>query len=89
MFVCVYMHVDSFTQMSKVTAVNKYTLGFTCISNCPTISNVKVCTILYKTLVLLVQIYSYVRTYVTNLILYSRKSCVCCFTTYSVLNTHT
>ena len=88
LYVCTCMWT-AFTQMSLVTAVNEYTLGFTHTSNCPTISNVKVCLILYNTLVLLVQIYSYVRTYVSNLILYSRKSCVYCFTTYRILNTHT
>ena len=63
-FVCVYVHVDSFTQMSKVTAVNEYALGFTHTSNCPTISNVKVCLILlyswYK------YIHMYVHTYLTS-----------------------
>ena len=72
--------------MSLVTAVNKYTFGFTHISNCPTISNVKVCAILYNTLVLLVHINLYVRTYITNHLLYSRKSCVKHFTIYRMRN---
>ena len=50
-YVCTCMWT-AFTQMSLVTAVNEYTLGFTHTSNCPTISDVKVCAILYNTLVL-------------------------------------
>ena len=52
MFVCVYMWTASliYMHMSIVTAVNEYTLGFTHISNCPTISDVTACAILYNTL---------------------------------------
>ena len=66
MFVCVYVHVDSFTQMSIATAVNEYTVGFTHISSCPTISDVKVCLILYNTLALLVKMYIFICTYIRN-----------------------
>ena len=88
MFVCVYIRTCGqlrlYMHMSIVTAVNEYTLGFTHTSNCPTISNVKVCLILlyswYK------YICMYVHTYVTNHLLYSRKSCVKHFTFYRMLN---
>ena len=63
-YVCTYMHVDCFTHMNLVTAVNKYTLGFTHVSTCPAISNVKVCAILYNTLVLLV--HKFVCMYIRN-----------------------
>ena len=88
MFMCVHacgqLCLDA--HMSIVTTMTEYTLGFTRISNCPTISNVKLCSILYNTLVLLVHINLYVCTYVTNHLLYSRKSCVKRFTIYRMLN---